>query len=92
MAFPGILLALIIVARLGPSLNNAIIAIGTVSAPGFYRLTRAHTISARKLLYVEAARAIGARDARILFRHIAPNFLSSLIVMVNDARWTNAPC
>ncbi len=82
MAFPGILLALIIVARLGPSLNNAILAIGIVSTPGFYRLTRAHTISARKLLYVEAARAIGANDARIMFRHIAPNFLPSLIVMV----------
>ena len=82
LAFPGLLLALIIVARLGPSLDNAIIALGIISAPGFYRLARAQTISARKLLYVDAARSIGASDARILFRHIAPNLLSSLIVIL----------
>lgn len=81
MAFPGILLALVIVARVGPSLDNAIIALGIISAPGFYRLARAQTISARKLLYVDAARAIGASDARVLFRHIAPNLASSLIVI-----------
>ncbi len=82
MAFPGLLLALIIVARLGPSLDNAILAIGILSAPGFYRLVRSQTISARQLLYVDAARAIGASDARILFRHIAPGLWSSLIVIV----------
>jgi len=82
LAFPGLLLALIIVARLGPALDNAIIALGIISAPGFYRLARGQTISARKLLYVDAARSIGASDGRILFRHIAPNLLSSLIVIV----------
>ena len=82
LAFPGLLLALIIVARLGPTLDNAIITLGIISAPGFYRLTRAQTISARKMLYVDAARASGASDARIVFRHIAPNLLSSLIVIL----------
>lgn len=81
LSFPGLLLALIIVARLGPSLDNAIIAMGIISAPGFYRLARCHTISARKMLYVDAARSIGANDGRILFRHIAPNLASMLIVM-----------
>ncbi len=81
LAFPGILLAIIIVARLGPSLDNAILAMGIISAPGLYRLTRSLTISARQLLYVDAARAIGATDARILFRHIVPNLVSALIVI-----------
>ena len=81
LAFPGLLLALILVARFGPSLDNAILALGIISAPGFFRLARALTISARKLLYVDAARAIGASDWRILVRHIAPNLASSLIVI-----------
>ncbi len=79
-AFPGILLALVIVARLGPSLDNAVIALGIISVPGFYRLTRSLTISARNLLYVHAARSVGASDLRILFRHILPNLISSLVV------------
>jgi len=83
LAFPGLLLALIIVARLGPSLDNAIIALGVISAPGFYRLARSQTISARRLQYVQAAQALGASDARILFRHIAPNLLSSLVVVAS---------
>jgi ABC-type dipeptide/oligopeptide/nickel transport system permease subunit len=81
LAFPGLLLALILVARFGPSLDNAILAMGVISAPSFFRLTRAQTISARKLLYVDAARAVGASDFRILMRHIAPNLASSLIVI-----------
>lgn len=81
LAFPGLLLALIIVARFGPSLDHALIAMGVISAPSFYRLTRSQTISIRKMLYVDAARAIGANTWRILFRHIAPNLASSLIVI-----------
>ncbi len=79
-AFPGILLALVIVARLGPSLDNAVIALGIISVPGFYRLTRSLTISARNLLYVQAAQSIGASSFRILFRHILPNLSSSLVI------------
>lgn len=80
-AFPALLLALVIVARLGPSLENAVIALGVVSAPGFYRLTRNLTLSAKRSAYVEAAQSIGARDTRIIFRHILPNLASSLVVM-----------
>lgn len=80
LAFPGLLLALVIVARLGPSLSNAILAVGLLGAPGFYRLTRGLALSAGKLAYVEAARSVGCRAGRILVRHILPNLASSLIV------------
>lgn len=80
LAFPGLLLALVIVARLGPSLPNAILAVGLLGAPGFYRLTRGLALSAGKLAYVEAARSVGCRAGRILARHILPNLASSLIV------------
>ena len=81
LAFPGMLLALIIVSRLGPSLENTVIALGIVGAPGFYRVARSSTISARRTLYVQAAEAVGARESRILLRHILPNLSSSLIVL-----------
>jgi ABC-type dipeptide/oligopeptide/nickel transport system permease subunit len=81
LAFPGLLLALVIVARLGPSLTNAVLALGVVSAPSFFRLARSQTLSARRLMYVEAAEATGAGEARILLRHILPNVASALIVL-----------
>jgi peptide/nickel transport system permease protein len=81
MAFPSLLLAIIIVARLGPSLRNAVVALGIVGAPSFYRLTRGCTISARQCTYVEATRAVGASDRRILVRHILPNIAPSLLVL-----------
>jgi ABC-type dipeptide/oligopeptide/nickel transport system permease subunit len=81
LAFPSLLLAIIIVARLGPSLRNAVIALGIVGAPSFFRLTRSSTLSARKLTYVEAARAVGASDRRLLLRHILPNVAPSLVVL-----------
>jgi peptide/nickel transport system permease protein len=81
MAFPSLLLAIIIVARLGPSLRNAVVVLGIVGAPSFYRLTRGCTISARQYTYVEAARAVGASDGRILVRHILPNIAPSLLVL-----------
>jgi peptide/nickel transport system permease protein len=81
LAFPSLLLAIIIVARLGPSLRNAVIALGIVGAPSFFRLTRSSTLSARKLAYVEAARAVGASDRRLLLRHILPNVAPSLVVL-----------
>ncbi len=82
MAFPGLLLALIIVARLGPSLENAAIALGIVTAPGFYRLTRNTTLCARHTGYVEAAASIGAPDRRIIVRHILPTIAPSLVVLL----------
>lgn len=80
LAFPGLLLALVIVARLGPSLQNAMVAVGLLGAPGFYRLTRSLALSARRMAYVEAAEAVGCSERRILLRHILPNLTSSLVV------------
>jgi peptide/nickel transport system permease protein len=82
MAFPSLLLAIIIVARLGPDLRNAVLALGIVGAPAFFRLTRGCTLSARQATYVEAARSVGAGDRRILLRHILPNNISPLVVLV----------
>ncbi len=81
LAFPGTLLALVIVSRLGPSLQNTVVALGIVGAPAFYRLTRSATLSIRCTLYVQAAEAIGAHEWRILSRHILPNLASPLIVL-----------
>ncbi|MCI7403065.1 nickel/cobalt ABC transporter permease [Pyramidobacter sp.] len=80
MAFPGILLALAIVAILGPSLTNLIVAIGINSVPGFSRVARGAVISVKKNDYVTAARAIGENDLSILFRYVLPNAISPIIV------------
>src|SRR5690242_2565967 len=81
LAFPGILLALAIVAVLGPSLTSLMIAVGISSIPTYARLTRASVLSARENLYVDAARVIGANDASILTRHILPNVAAPVIVV-----------
>ncbi|WP_164217002.1 nickel transporter permease [Virgibacillus sp. YIM 98842] len=80
LAFPGILLALAIVSVLGPSLNNVIIAVAIFSVPVFARIVRGSTLSVRKLEYIDAMKALGASDFRILFKHILPNIASPIIV------------
>lgn len=80
LAFPSILLAIAIVAMLGPSLQNALIAIALVNVPIFGRLIRSTVLSLKEEDYVEAARSIGMRDSRILFHHILPNSLAPIIV------------
>ncbi len=82
LAFPSLLLAIIIVARLGPSLRSTVIALGIIGVPSFYRVTRGSTLSARRTPYVEAAWAVGARDRRIVLRHILPNIAAPLVVLV----------
>ncbi len=82
LAFPGLLLAIVLVARLGPSLDTTVIALGVIGLPSFYRMARSGTISARHALYVEAARALGIGDTRILLGHILPNLASPLIVLI----------
>ncbi|MDQ0430922.1 peptide/nickel transport system permease protein [Planomicrobium stackebrandtii] len=83
LAFPGILLALAIVAVLGGSLTNVIIAVGIFSVPAFARVVRGSTLSVRKLEYVDAVRALGASDFRIIFKHILPNIMSPIIVQAS---------
>lgn len=80
MAFPGILLAIMVVSVLGVGLWNAMIAIGVVSIPVYTRLVRGSVLAIREQEYVQAARAIGASDARIILRHIVPNALGPIIV------------
>lgn len=80
LAFPGLLLALAIVSALGPSLINVMIAVGIFSIPTFARIVRGSTLSTKKLEYIDAIRALGASDFKIIFVHILPNILSPIIV------------
>jgi peptide/nickel transport system permease protein len=81
LAFPELILALAIMAILGPSLRNAMIAIGIASIPVYTRVTRGQVLSLREKEYVEAARAAGAGHSRLIFRHILPNTMSPLMVI-----------
>jgi peptide/nickel transport system permease protein len=81
LAFPYLLLAMIVVAILGPSLTNAMIAIGIVYTPQFARLVRSAVLAIREQEFVEAAAAMGAASVRVLARHVLPNVLSPIIVM-----------
>lgn len=81
LAFPSILLALSIVAALGPGLMNTMIAVGVSWIPAFIRIVRASVLSVKQLQYVEAARVTGSGDGRIILRHILPNVLAPLIVL-----------
>jgi peptide/nickel transport system permease protein len=80
LAFPSILLAIAIVAALGPSLINVMIAVGLRSIPAFARLTRSMVLSLKELEFVQGAHALGAGHARVLFQHILPNSVSPLLV------------
>jgi peptide/nickel transport system permease protein len=80
LAFPGILLAMSIVAVLGPGLNNLMIAVGISSIPGFARLARSTVLSVRRNDYIMAANALGVGSGRILWKHILPNIAAPLIV------------
>ena len=80
LAFPILVLALAIVAVLGPDLLNAMIAIAIVNVPGFARLVRAQVLSIRELDFVQAARALGATDWRIMLRHVFPSVIGNVIV------------
>ncbi len=80
IAFPGIIFALAIVAVLGSSLTNVMLAIGITSVPIFARLTRSQVLSLRERDYVLAATSTGASDFRVMARHIMPNATSPLIV------------
>jgi peptide/nickel transport system permease protein len=83
MAFPDLILALGIVAVLGPNLVNVMIALAISSVPAYTRLTRGQVLALREKEYVIAARSCGARTARLVFRHILPNALSPLIVFAS---------
>ena len=85
LACPFLILAIALAAFLGPSLSNAMIAIGISATPVFIRLTRAQVLSAKAEDYVEAARALGNPHLRIALRHILPNIVAPLIVQATLA-------
>jgi len=81
LAFPGILLAIAVVSIFGPGLNNVMLAVGIAHVPQFARMARGATLSAKAMDFVEAERAIGASNARILWVHILPNIVGPIVVL-----------
>ncbi|MGG4341402.1 ABC transporter permease [Paenibacillus lautus] len=82
-SFPDLLLAIGIVAILGPGLSNVVIAVAVFGTPSFARIIRSVTLSAKESLYVEAARSMGAKHNRIMWKHIFPETVPSIIVNVS---------
>lgn len=80
MAFPSLVLAMAVAAALGPSLFNTMVTIAFVAWPRYARLARASCLQVKEEAYIEAARAIGVSDARIIFSHIMPMIISPIIV------------
>ncbi|MGW0173561.1 ABC transporter permease [Rhodococcus sp. NPDC003322] len=85
LSFPPLLLAMAIVGVMGPNLTNAMIAIGIVFAPRFYRVVRGAVISVREDTFIEASRSIGTPTGRIIRKHILPHIFSPLIVQISLA-------
>ncbi len=84
-AFPSLILALAMAAALGGGFYNAMVAIGIGFLPSFIRITRAQVMTVRNLEFVQAAKAIGASDWRIMFRHVLPNSMAPLLVQITLA-------
>jgi peptide/nickel transport system permease protein len=82
-AFPALILAMAIAGALGPSLNNAMIAIAVVTWPVYARLARGQVLSLREREFVEATRALGASPGRIIWRHLLPNSLAPILVQAS---------
>jgi peptide/nickel transport system permease protein len=83
LAFPGLILSMVVIAMLGPSIPNLMIAVGMRQIPSFARVVRGSVLSAKETMYVEAARSIGCSTSRIAFQHILPNVLASVIVLAS---------
>lgn len=81
LSFPDILFVIAVVAILGPSLNTVILSLGFLSIPAYARIVRGSVLSARREVYVEAARSVGVNNGRIMLRHILPNVVAPLIIL-----------
>ena len=81
LAFPGILLSIVFVSILGPSLDNAILSVGIYTVPNFARTARSETLAIRNNEYIEASKAVGSKDFRIIFSHILLNIVAPMIIM-----------
>ncbi len=82
LAFPSFLLAMAVVAALGPGIGNTVVAIGVAWWPRYARLLRAQVLTVRNRPFVEAARSLGASDLRLMARHVLPNCMAPLIIQV----------
>jgi peptide/nickel transport system permease protein len=80
LAFPGLILTLVFVGIFGPRIDMIIMIYGLLGIPGYIRLIRGSVMQARELTYVEAARVAGAKDSRIMFKHILPNVIAPVII------------
>jgi glutathione transport system permease protein len=80
LAFPGILLAIAVVALLGPGVANVVYAVGTFSIPVYARIVRSNTLAVKNAMYVQAARSIGVRPLTLVLRHILPGTFAAIIV------------
>jgi peptide/nickel transport system permease protein len=85
LAFPSILLALVIIAVLGRSLSNVMLAVGIATIPTYTRIARASALSVKQLDYVAAAQVVGCQPRRIMFRHILPNVFAPIIVVTTTS-------
>jgi len=83
LAFPGLILAIALVAALGPGLRNAMIAIGIVAVPVYARLVRAVVLQLKPMEFIVATRSIGATPLRLVLRHLVPNLVNPIIVQVS---------
>src|SRR5678816_2445295 len=81
MSFPSLLLAIAMVAFLGPSLNNVILALSVIGWVGYARLVRGQVLKVREMEFITAAKALGARSPRVILRHVLPNVINPVIVM-----------
>lgn len=81
LAFPSLILGLILVAMLGPSVTNIVIAIAITSIPSFARIARAPTIAIKEREFIDAGRSLGFSDARLMLRHVLPNIFPEILVM-----------
>jgi peptide/nickel transport system permease protein len=82
LSFPGLVLAIAFSASLGAGLTSAIIALAAVWWPGYVRVIRAQVLVVKEMLFIEAAKAIGVKTSKILFRHILPNAITPLLVLI----------
>lgn len=81
LSFPQLVMGLILVAVLGPTLVNLILAIAVTAAPAFVRVARGSTLAMKQREFVDASRALGVRDTRVMFQHILPNIMDEVVVM-----------
>ncbi len=82
-SFPGLILAIVLAAMLGPGIINTAIAIAVIYTPTYFRMVRGVVLSLKESLFIEAARAIGAKDRTIVFKYIFPNVLSSIPIVLS---------